>query len=352
MGTFWAGTYPAEGPEAAPGAGEGVWRFELDPATGRLTGRQVAAAPAPSFLATAADGAVVLAACETSPGAVVRFAVRDGVLVERERVTSGGRGPCHLLVDPRGRAVYVANYGSGSLGVLTLEPGGPQDPVRFAGGLSQVFEHSGRGPHAERQEAPHVHSTVLVPGSDVLLALDLGTDELRRYRVQPDGRLVADGVAVRMAPGTGPRHAAVTADGRLVVVGELTATVHLLDWDAATATAVEVAQVRVGTPGSDLPAHVTVDGERVLVGVRGRDALVGLRLADGGLAADGEVPTAGWPRHHALVDGWVVVAGQGADAVVSHRFRPGHGTPEPVDEAADEPVGGARVPVPACVVPA
>lgn len=357
---LWAGTYPAVGPSAPPGD-EGVWRLELDPATGTLTGNQVSTTPKPSFVATADGGAVLLAACEVSPGAVVLFDVTDGgALVERERVTSGGSEPCHLLVHPEGRAVYVSHYGSGSLGVLQLRPGPDGRRLRFAGGLSQVFEHSGRGPHPERQEGPHVHSTVLlpdarVPGGAVLLALDLGTDELRRYRVQPDGRLVADGLAARMDPGTGPRHAALAPDGRLVVVGELSATVHLMRWDPGTATATELDAVPVGEPDDALPAHVTLEGDRVLVGVRGPDVLVALRIEGGRLVLAGDVATAAWPRHHVGVGDCVVVAGQGDDRVVVHGA--------PVAATAGEPGAGAgpgvgaavadlAVPVPACLAQA
>ena len=91
---LWVGTYPPDGPEGVPGTGEGIWRLELDPVTGALTGAQAVATPAPSFLAVGSDGRTIFAAGETSPGAVTRFTVTDdGGLVERERVASGGAGP-------------------------------------------------------------------------------------------------------------------------------------------------------------------------------------------------------------------------------------------------------------------
>src|SRR5512133_343482 len=83
------GTYPAAGPQAPPGTGEGIWTVELDPATGALTGRLAVRAQAPSFVAT--RNGVVLAAGETVPGRVTRYsAADDGALVEREAVASGG----------------------------------------------------------------------------------------------------------------------------------------------------------------------------------------------------------------------------------------------------------------------
>src|SRR5665647_3510045 len=35
---LWVGTYPPDGPEGAPGTGEGIWRLDLDPVTGAPSG--------------------------------------------------------------------------------------------------------------------------------------------------------------------------------------------------------------------------------------------------------------------------------------------------------------------------
>jgi 6-phosphogluconolactonase (cycloisomerase 2 family) len=316
---LWAGTYPVEPCEPGAEGLSGIWSLEL--VDGRLgSARRRALAPSPSFLAVSADGSTLVAVGETEPGMVLRYSVEpDGALVERERVTSGGSGPCHLLLHPSGRALYVAHYGSGSLAVLPLVPAGdrPGGGWAFDGGISQVFEHSGRGPH-ERQDRPHVHSSVLLDGDgpdEVLLALDLGTDELRRYRVAPDGTLTVDGLAGRMPHGTGPRHAARTADGDLLVVGELSAALYLLAWDPSTATLAPLDRAEIGVPDEALAAHVTVTGDVALVGLRGPDELVAVRVAGRRLELLGRMPTPAWPRHHAVVDGHVLVAGERGHAV-------------------------------------
>lgn len=335
----WIGCYPAAGAGSPVGLGEGIWlaTWTADGATAR----QVATAPAPSYLALSPDGTTLFAAGETSPGLVVRYAVQpDGGLVERERVTSGGADPCHLLVHPSGRSLYVAQYGSGSLAVLPLEP--DDEGWRFAGGIGQVFEHSGRGPH-ERQAGPHVHSSVLL--GDWLLALDLGTDELRRYRVAADGSLTVDGLAGRLPHGSGPRHAAVTSAGDLLVVAELSAELYLLGWDPEQGVVAPLDRLTLADEGA-LPSHVTVErttnGDRALVGVRGPDHLAVVDVLERRLVAREAVATAAWPRHHAVVDGRVVVAGERAHRVVVHAATGGAGLADA--ELLD-------LPSPACVLP-
>ncbi|MDO8106617.1 beta-propeller fold lactonase family protein [Isoptericola sp. b441] len=334
----WVGTYPAVGAGSAVDTGEGIWAVTEDSA-GRFDARQVSRGPAPSFLALSPDGSTLLAVGETSPGMVVRYAVQPGGgLVERERVTSGGADPCHLLVHPSGRSVYVSQYGSGSLAVLPLEP--DADEWRFAGGIGQVFEHSGRGPR-ERQAGPHVHSSVLL--GDWLLALDLGTDELRRYRVAPDGALTVEGVAGRLPHGAGPRHAAVTSEGHLAVTAELDAHLYLLRWDAEAGVVEPLDRIALGEPGAALPAHVVAHGDRLVVGVRGPDEVVTVRAAGGRLAEVGRRVVATWPRHHALLGDRLLVAGERAHRVDVH-LQGRDGTD------SGEAVQALTIPSPACVL--
>ena len=357
---LWVGGYGLEGPDGPADGGEGVWRVVLDAGTGALRGELAAATPAPSFVALAPDGRTLYAVGETEDGTVSAFAVADdGGLTLRARVSSGGAYPCHLLVDAAGRAVYVANYASGSLAVLTLDADGGFSPeVLEAGGPVQVHAHTGSGPVADRQEGPHTHSAFLAPGGRHVVAADLGADALVRYRVADDGTLVPDGVATALPPGTGPRHLAATPE-RVVVVGELDNAVHLLDWDAESGTGTPVASVTAATgkrrSGEGvLPAHVVVSGTEVVVSVRGADVVSRFAVdpAYGPLAPRGETWVGGsWPRHFALVEdaahpaAWVVVAAQEEGLVtVLPRSR--------ATGEIGEPVARLAVPYPACVVPA
>jgi hypothetical protein len=274
---LWIGTYPPAGIGTPPGRGEGIYRVDLDLATGALgVPRRVVETPAPSFVVQRADGTVLYAADESEVGRVAAFRVHDDGLEPLGAASSGGAYPCHLLLD--GDRLYVANYGDGALGVLPLAGDGS-----FASDEPQVLRHAGSGPDAERQEGPHAHFVALAPGGHVLV-VDLGTDEVRRYARTASG-LEPAGVAATLPPGTGPRHLVFSApagtwradgpapaggpalgDGPALaggrapadgsgaadpeavvayVTGELDATVHVLAWDAAIDT---------GEPVQALPA--------------------------------------------------------------------------------------------------
>jgi len=347
--TLWIGSYPPAGIGTPPGRGEGIFRVDLDLATGALgEPRRVLEAPAPSFVVRRPDGEVLYATDESEAGRVAAFRVHDDGLEPLGTASSGGTYPCHLLLD--GDRLYVANYGDGALGVLTLAPSGA-----FASDEPQVLPHAGTGPDDDRQQGPHAHFVALAPGGSVLV-VDLGTDEVRRHTRTADG-LEAAGIAATLPPGTGPRHLVFGGPSALgaspgaslaYLTGELDSTVHVLSWDPATDTG-EVIQTlpalgtaagrRSGGPGdtadeSDLraewadddapsPSHLAFDGRELVVGVRGPDVLSRFVVGDDGLLTHRGVQPlpARTPRHFAVVGDWTVVAEQvpGAITVLDRR---------------------------------
>ncbi|MCM0641209.1 lactonase family protein [Cellulomonas wangsupingiae] len=350
---LWIGTFPHAGIGTQAGLGEGVWRVDLDETTGALGApRFVVETPAPTFVATHPSGRWLYAAGESEPGTLTAFEVDDdGGLTARAVVASGGFGPCHLLVVDD--ALYVANYVDGVLGVVPLTPDGAFAPDVVASGRpAQAFGHTGAGPDVDRQEGPHAHFVALTPDGRHVLVADLGTDELRRYARGDDGLLTPDGLAATLGPRTGPRHVVFASDGsRLYVAGELDASVHVLLWDAATATGTAVQRVPAvpGEASADgvrrSPSHVLLDGDRLVLGVRalglrGPDVLSVFDVHADGSLGDPRTQRLGGPtpRHLEVVHGWTVVALQDAHAVVVHDP---HGAQ----------VSRVEVRSPACVVP-
>jgi 6-phosphogluconolactonase (cycloisomerase 2 family) len=321
---LWIGTYPAAGAGTPVGLGEGIWRVGLDTAAGRFADAAlVAATPSPSFLAVDRSAGALIAVGEDTAGTVASFRVREGrdgrpTLVADAVASSGGADPCHVLLDPEGRVAYVANYSSGTLAVLA-RGADREGPVLTGEWPEQVLGHVGTGPVEDRQEGPHAHFAAFAPGGTHVLVCDLGTDEIRRYRRDPaTGLLTEDGIAATLRPGSGPRHLVFSADGRVAYVScELDVTVAVLAWDVARASGHVVQHVPAvehgrGPEVRSLPSHIDRSGDRVVVATRGPDVLATFAAGpDGTLAPAGQTALpGGWPRHFALVDGYVVVADQ------------------------------------------
>lgn len=354
---MWLGTYPTTDDDGAP---SGVRRVDLLD-DGTLVDRgEAAALPHASWVAPHPSGRTLWATSETEDGVVVAYDVAGDALTEVARVPAGGDHPCHLttITGPRDGALLVSCYGTGTLTVVPLDADG-----RPTGdGVTHV--HLGSGPDADRQEGAHVHSAWELPDGAAAWVADLGTDEVRRYTLRPDGpagdvTVAADGVAWHAPAGSGPRHVALHPDGVAYVAGELDSTVSVVtvdtDGSGTLVSTVPACRTAPDERGS-FPGHVSLspDGTRLHVGVRGPDVLATFAVepdADGRptvLRHLADTPLgARWPRHHALVgseDGTdlVVVASQGDACLVVVRV---------AADGTGEVVGRLDLPVkPSCVV--
>ncbi|HLS12915.1 MAG TPA: lactonase family protein [Beutenbergiaceae bacterium] len=318
---IWIGTGAHDGPDA-----EGIWRMDR-PAPGQGWGARpatrVLTAERPTYLALHPSADRLYAVSEGRSGAVVSYTIgADCALGKRRKVATGGVGPCHLRVHPQGQWLYVSNYGDGTLSAVELTE---------AGDVSErvlTYRHSGSGPDRGRQESSHAHSATLSPGGEFLIVADLGTDELRAYPLE-NGRPDSAPVLTTLPPGTGPRHLAIHGD-YLYVTGELSGEVLVLAWNEQDGSAELIQRTPAATlPGRSADAyylsHILIAGGVVLIASRGSDSLSTFTIAEDGahLELTGEVPTAAWPRHMAVVGSQVLVAGEREDVVVAHPFTPG-----------------------------
>ncbi len=279
----------------------------------------------PSFLSIHPTGRVLYAVNELEPtGIVSSFAIASGTgaLTRLNEQPSGGGAPCYVSVERTGRALLVANYAGGSIALLPIEPSGALAPAH-------VVQHTGKGPKAERQEAPHAHCILPDPSNRFALAADLGADRVFVYRLDLDGkalRHIEEGDAV-MRPGAGPRHLAFHPTLPLVfVANELNSTVATLRFDSARGALSLLdarSSLRAGWNGTNYPAdiHVASSGRTLYVSNRGHNSIAVFSVAEttGALALEQTVSTEGdWPRNFSLDPSgrWLLVANQRSDSVV------------------------------------
>ena len=320
-GLLYVGTY------TKPDRPEGIYVLRVDSHSGELHQvDSVNAGANPSFLTLHPNGRVLYAVNEVDKGAVGAFAIGgdSGALTRLNDQSSEGRSPCYVSLDRNGRALFVANYSSGTVALL---------PIQSNGSLSNatsVTQHTGSGPNAARQKAPHAHSIITDPSNRFALAADLGADRVFLYRV--DGNTlhrVETGDAI-MRPGAGPRHMAFHPTRPLVfVANELDSTVTTLRFDAdkgALSSVATRATILGGWKGTNYPAdiHVASSGRTVYVSNRGHNSISVFSVAqsNGALTLDQVISSEGdWPRNFTLdpTEQWLLVANQRSDSIVVFR---------------------------------
>jgi len=344
---MWWGTYPAAGLGSPTGLGEGVWR------SWGGAPEQVIILPSPSFVVAHPELPLIYAVTEASPSIVHVIDVSDpeAPAVLASQVTGGSAG-CHLLLSHDALTIYVSHYVSGDVAVIDLLPDG-----RFAADApAQLLGHTGHGARADRQEAPHAHSSGFAPDGKHLLVADLGTDELRKYRIVDGGALVPDGIAATLPAGAGPRH--FVAQGNLIyVVCELDHHLRTLRWDDASATANVIAEVpstmapqRTGDEVND--GHIVLVANVLLVSVRGTDTVSVFDLRPEGEARYRGCFDAGfWPRYFADIDEDLWVGAERGHEVRRYRLLDVLALPPEcaVGEVAELPYQSFAVTSPACV---
>jgi 6-phosphogluconolactonase len=141
---------------------DGIYLLRMDLHSGalRLVG-SVKVGPNPSFLAIHPNAQVLYAVNEVETGAVSAFAIAGdtGALTRLGEAPSEGNAPCFVSVDKSGRVVLVANYEAGTVALLPIETNGALARA------TSVDQHTGHGPNADRQSAPHAHCIIADPST-------------------------------------------------------------------------------------------------------------------------------------------------------------------------------------------
>ncbi len=334
------------------GKSQGIYRAQIDLKTGALTRPELAAkVENPSFLAVHPGGRFLYAAGELSNfqgkpgGAVSAFALdpKTGELALLNQQSSGGGGPCHLVVDPSGKNVLVANYGGGSVAVLPIGADGRLQPA------SSFVQHEGKSVDPRRQEAPHAHSINVDKGGKFAVAADLGLDKLLVYHFDANsGELTPnDPPHSPVAAGAGPRHFAFHPSGRFAyVINEMHSTVTAFDYDAKQGRLIQLQTLSTlpkehqGNSTAEIQVHPS--GKFLYGSNRGHNSLAIFAINEdtGRLTALGHQATGGRTPRNFGVDPsgtFVLAANQGSNSVVVFRIDQETGRLTPTGHSVEAP---------------
>ncbi len=316
---IWTGSYTAD----AGGSGEGIGALRAG-SDGSLESLGLAVAcESPSFLAAHPTLPVVYAVHEHAR--TVRAYRRTGAagLEPFGRPWSAGAAACHVAIDPRGHFLMVACWGDGQVLLYELDHDG-DITSRTAADQSQDPYGAGRPSRA--------HASLMLRGGRIMTT-DLGHDLLRLWDYVPGEGL--RGVQQIVLPkDSGPRHLVQHPGGAVFVVTEYSiqvATVRAGEDGRFALAAIGPAGVEEASDG-DAAAEIALspDGRHAYVGVRGSNRICTLRVGDDGTLIEpvADTPSGGdWPRHHLVREGWLHVAHERSNDVVTFRLDPESGLP-------------------------
>jgi 6-phosphogluconolactonase len=312
---------------------KGIYVYKFDGATGDLSPVSTAAADNPSYLAIAPGGKFLYAVNETDgakPGGVSAFSFdkKTGQLKFINKQPSIGDDPCYITVDGHRKWALVANYGGGNLSALPIGADGA------LGAPTQTIQHTGSGPNKDRQEKPHVHSTILSPDEKYLLVCDLGLDKLFveqfNYQAAQKPLTPAADSIVAVDPGAGPRHTCFHPGKPYVyLINELKGTVDVFHYTHGELKQLQqLSSHPAGYSGNigSADIHISPNGKFLYASNRGDAnslAIYTIDPATGKLTLKGFQSTLGKTPRNFMIDPtghWLLAANQNGRNVVVFRI--------------------------------
>lgn len=301
--------------------GEGLSLLALDP-SGRLQRLDCLALPNPSYALPIGRGrlAVVLETDDERAGIALVRVTGERLRLE-QRLAAPGRIPCHLDLHPAGTWLAGACYGTGEVFAMPIDADG-----RLAGERVIATRHRGASVHPLRQTMPHPHATRFSPDGRWLLVPDLGTDRVVSYRFDSGSGPDFSSAEVWTAPpGSGPRLALFSADGRhLLLVEEIGCALVSLGWDDGRLAEIDRASSLIAPfTGDNTAAGLCWHPSGQVIGVtnRGADSVALFRFDSGTgrllpwreLSSGGAKPRA---FSFSPCGRWLLAANQNGDSIV------------------------------------
>jgi 6-phosphogluconolactonase len=310
---------------------KGIYAYEFDAATGKLTTRGLAAETSnPSWVVLHPNGKWAYAANESGKQSrISAFSIdtKSAKLTLLNQLPALGEDPCYLSFDKSGKYLFVANYTSGNVVVFAILPDGK------LGEHTAAIKDSGvLGPIKERQEAPHAHWGELSADNHLVYVADLGLDRVLTYAFDAtDGKLVpAFSHSGVLDPGTGPRHGVFSKDEKfLYVLGEVKSTVTAFVTDGkGDYRAIQVASgLPANFTGRNDAAEIALhpSGKWLFASNRGHDSIAVFSVdpATGKLGRVGDYSTGGKePRHFAIdpTGNFLLAENQNSNSIVVFRI--------------------------------
>jgi 6-phosphogluconolactonase len=321
---LFVGTYTS-------GKSKGIYVYRFNEKTGEMsTVSHTDSASNPSFLVPSPDGKYLYAVNENAGSrsggvSAYSFDKTTGALKLLNQVASGGDDPCHVSITHNGKWLTVANYSGGSLSVFPIRANGSLLPY------TQLIQHKGKSVNSTRQEKAHVHASFFSPDEKLLLATDLGMDEVTLYPFRQNlskPLQTNDAPVIKIHAGGGPRHLTFSPDGKfLYIMEEMGGSVDVYKYQQGRTQFMQRIASHPdnynGQPGS-ADIHISPDGKFLYASNRGNENNIAIFsiLPDGRLKAAGYQSADGNGPRNFMIDpegNFLLVANQQTNNIVVFR---------------------------------
>ena len=257
--------------------------------------------------------------------------------------TPTGLNPVYLELDPAGRYLFAADYGSGAVVSFSILESGvvsESETQRFV---------AGKNPH----------SFYFAPAGRYAFVPVLGDDAIMQYHYNANSGTLSPNEPAKVTAnqGDGPRHLAWHPNGSVVLCADevsCTLTSYRFDSSRGTLTRLDrVSSLPAGCSGRNLSTadvHITRDGRFAYISNRGHDSLAGFAINEstGRLLPIGQTATEATPRAFSFdaTGKFLISAGQSSGKLAIYRLNSADGTLQRVQtvEAGKEPVWVEAVP--------
>lgn len=276
---------------------EGLYVYQLDPATGKLSKvTSVSNVVNPSYLTISPNGKYIYAVTDSkikNSGSVSAFEFNPDkkALTFINNQKSGGENPVYVNVSKDGKWLVNANYTEGSVSVFPISENGKIDSI------AQNIQYTEGSVIANRQDRSHVHSTVFSPNFDYLFLADLGADKIRIYPFDPSKKEILNvekSTFIKTELGSGPRHFIFSPNAKFAYcIEELSGTISAYRFDNNVLNPVQIIAthpetIKEGFESSDV--HISPDGRFLYATNRGKEDNIAIFSID----ADGLLKHVGY----------------------------------------------------------
>ena len=292
-----------------PADQEGIKVYKFNQATGE--GEYVSGVKGisnPSYQTVSKDGKRVYSVGEDDGGTAcanaLTFDATTGTLTLINSQPTQGAAPCHIALSPEEDYVVTANYNGSNNSLFPHDGEGRLKP-------GQTIGFEGSGSDKDRQAIPHLHFVYFTPDNRYQLANDLGTDRIHSFPLNTrqkgsntplvDRQRASD---ILLAPGSGPRHAVFSADGRFAyLITELSGEVMAFTYDGDSLRLMQTIQADTLDARGSADIHLSQDGRFLYASNRLKGdglAIFRINTKDGTLSKAGYQPTGIHPRNFVL----------------------------------------------------